>query len=232
MQKIFIYGSCVTRDGVEWWSDYGFELDGYVARQSLISSQSEASFKDFDFDFAGIGSDFQRRMATGDLGGNLLDQIKEHAATVIVWDLCDERNGVHRFKSGRFKTRNILYKDAKVSGAIIGFGSDEHFELWCKALDSFLDQVQDVRIIINATPWAIRNDQGQPVNSDDTKAAAFNKNAERYFGELASRGLEIIRVPQEEAIALSSHKWGEAPFHYVEATYHSFLTQLKQILSK
>ena len=230
MQKIFIYGSCVTRDGVEWWPEYGFELDGYVARQSLISSQSEASFKDFDFDFAGIGSDFQRRMATGDLGGNLVDQIKAHSASVILWDLCDERNGVHRFKSGRFKTRNILYKDAKVQGEIIGFGSDEHFSLWCEALDQFLAQVPDARIIVNATPWAIKNDRGEPVNSDDTKATAFNKNAERYLDELNARGLEIIRVPQEEAIALSSHKWGEAPFHYVDGTYHAFLKQLKLLL--
>ncbi len=230
MQKIFIYGSCVTRDGVEWWPEYGFELDGYVARQSLISSQSEASFKDFDFDFAGIGSDFQRRMAKGDLGGNLVDQIRAHSASVIIWDLCDERNGVHRFASGRFKTRNVLYKNAKAQGAIIGFGRDEHFALWRDALDAFLPQLEHVRIIVNATPWAIQNDRGRPVNSDDAKAVAFNKSAERYLDELESRGLEIIRVPQEEAIALSSHKWGEAPFHYVDETYHVFLRQLKQLL--
>jgi hypothetical protein len=230
VQKIFIYGSCVTRDGVEWWPDYGFELDGYVARQSLISSQSVATEADAKFAFSAIDSSFQQRMALGDLSGDLVTQIENHKAEVIVWDLCDERNGVHRFTSGSFLTRNILYKDAKMKGEIIGFGRDDHFELWTKALDVFLERAGGRRIVVNATPWAVSNDQGQPVNCDASKAIAFNTSAERYFAELAARGLEIIRVDQNEALALSTHKWGEAPFHYVEGTYHAFLKQLKALI--
>jgi hypothetical protein len=230
MREIFIYGSCVTRDGVEWWPDYGFELDGYVARQSLISSQSKANATEAAFDFDRIDSSFQKRMAIGDLHGNLLSQINASAPNVIVWDLCDERNGVIRFESGNFLTRNILYKDAKMKGENLNFGTDEHFQLWAGALNAFLDQLEDVRVIVNATPWAIRNDRGEAVNGDDAKARAFNRNAVRYLDQLAARNLEIIVVPQDKAIALSSHKWGEAPFHYVDETYHVFLKQLKSLL--
>ncbi|MEY4648616.1 MAG: hypothetical protein RL009_1032, partial [Actinomycetota bacterium] len=110
------------------------------------------------------------------------------------------------------------------------FGRDDHFELWTKALDVFLERAGGRRIVVNATPWAVSNDQGQPVNGDASKAIAFNTSAERYFAELAARGLEIIRVDQNEALALSTHKWGEAPFHYVEGTYHAFLKQLKALI--
>lgn len=230
MTKIFIYGSCVTRDGVEWWPDYGFELDGYVARQSLISSQSAATQAEATFDFESVESDFQKRMAIDDLEGNLMSVITRHNPEVIVWDLCDERNGVHQFKSGRFYTRNILYKDSRPRGETIAFGSDQHFQLWTKALDSFMNQLGNRRLIVNGTPWAIKNDKGDPVNSDDTKATVFNRNAERYFDAIADRGIPIIRVDQDKAIALSSHKWGEAPFHYVDDTYHEFLRQLQALL--
>ena len=182
------------------------------------------------FDFASVASEFQRRMAVGDLQGNLVAQVEMHQPEVIVWDLCDERNGVHRFKSGHFYTRNILYKDTKPEGEIIQFGSDEHLRLWVEALDGLLSKLGDRKIIVNATPWAIKNDKGEPVNSDDTKASVFNRNAERYFDAIAERGIPIIRVDQDKAIALSSHKWGEAPFHYVDGTYHEFLKQLKALL--
>jgi Family of unknown function (DUF6270) len=231
VQKIFIYGSCVTRDGVEWWPDYGFELDGYVARQSLISSQSVATEADANFTFKNIESSFQRRMGLGDLGGDLVTQIENHKAEVIVWDLCDERNGVRRLPSGNILTHNVIYKGAKMGGEIIRFGEDEHFELWTNALDVFLERTRGRRIIVNATPWATVNDAGRPINGNASDAIAFNTSAERYFAELAARGLEIIRVDQNEALALSTHKWGEAPFHYVEGTYHAFLKQLKALIS-
>lgn len=33
MQRVFIYGSCVTRDSEPWFGEYGFEMVRYVARQ-------------------------------------------------------------------------------------------------------------------------------------------------------------------------------------------------------
>jgi hypothetical protein len=231
VQKIFIYGSCVTRDSVDWWADYGFEMDGYVARQSLISSQSPIDHKGIGFDFNSIPSNFAKRMALGDVGGNLNSEIVKHAATVVLWDLCDERGGVLQRPSGSFMTRNVVYSKAELPGRIIQLGTDEHFELWKVALDEFLRAVDHARVIVNATPWALVNDAGNPVNGDSSKAEIFNKSIERYYGELEARGLELLRVPQEAAIARVDHKWGEAPFHYVDGTYIAMLEQLKRILA-
>ena len=230
MQKIFIYGSCVTRDGVDWWPEFGFELDGYVARQSLISSQSHIDVQSVNFKFESIPSSFARRMAKGDVAGNLVSQIGNLSPDVIVWDLCDERSGVIQLPSNGFITGNVVYKSRPIAGRQISMGTDEHFELWKTALDQFLRSVTGIRVIVNATPWAVVTDKGTPVNGDASRAESYNLLIEPYLAEIEKRGLEIIRVDQSKAIARSDHKWGEAPFHYVDGTYREMLVQLKALL--
>jgi len=230
VRKIFIHGSCVTRDGVDWWPEYGFELDGYVARQSLISSQSHLDLRSIPFDFEKIPSNFAKRMAKGDVAGNLSSQIRNHEPSVVIWDLCDERSGVLAVNTGEYITRNVVYSANPIPGRTIAMGNDEHFELWKHALDQFLRSVSGIRLIVNATPWALTTDQGNPVNGDSSRAANFNLLVEPYYAELAARGIEIIRVEQSKAIARVDHKWGEAPFHFVDETYKEMLVQLKALL--
>ena len=230
MQKIFIYGSCVTRDGVEWWPEHGFELDGYVARQSLISSQSHVDVHAISFDFESIASNFAKRMAKGDVAGNLAGQIRNHEPHVVVWDLCDERGGVLEISAGQYITRNVVYSKNPIAGRTLAIGTDEHFKLWKQALDQFLRSVGGIRVIVNATPWALVNDKGEPVNGDSSKAENFNNLIEPYYAELESRGLEVIHVDQSKVIARVDHQWGEAPFHFVDDTYAEMLVQLKALL--
>lgn len=231
MQKIFIYGSCVSRDSVDWWPEFGFELHGYVARQSLISSQSHVDRTTIDFDYSSIPNKFPQEMALGDVSGNLNHAIREFEPDVILWDLCDERGGVIQLPFGDFITSNVVYIDNPVEGRVISIRDDEHFELWKHALDQFLRSTAGIRIIVNATPWALVNDKGSPVNGDSAKADNFNKMIARYIQELELRGLDVIRVDQDKAIARIDHKWGEAPFHYVDETYRSMLVKLKALLS-
>ncbi len=230
MQKIFIQGSCVTRDGVDWWPEFGYELEGYVARQSLISSQSPVSLKEVNFDFESIPSKFAKRMAKGDVVGNLVTEIQKLAPNLIVWDLCDERGGVFQLSNQAFITGNVVYKNNPITGRHIAMGTDEHFELWKAALDQFVSSISGIRVIVNATPWAVITDLGAPVNGDSSRAMNFNRSAERYYSHIETQGLEVIRVAQDKAIARVDHKWGEAPFHFVEETYREMLVQLKALL--
>jgi hypothetical protein len=230
VQKIFIHGSCVTRDGVDWWPEYGFELDGYVARQSLISSQSHIDVQSVEFDFESIASSFAKRMAKGDVTGNLGSQITSLNPDVILWDLCDERSGVIQLPGNGLITGNVVYKSNPIAGRQIALGTEEHFELWKHALDQFVTSVAGIRVIVNATPWALLNDKGEPVNGDSSKPANYNSSIEPYYAEIVKRGLEVIRVDQSKVVARVDHKWGEAPFHYVDGTYREMLVQLKVML--
>ena len=56
--RVFIYGSCVTRDAVEHWKDDERRVVGYVARQSLISALSPPGDAE-QFRLSAIESPFQ-----------------------------------------------------------------------------------------------------------------------------------------------------------------------------
>ncbi len=169
-------------------------------------------------------------MAKGDVAGNLLSQISHFEPSVILWDLCDERGGVIRLAGGDFITSNLIYAEQPIEGEAISIRNDEHFELWKKALDQFLRSLKGIRVVVNATPWALSNDHGEPVNGNSAKAANFNATIERYLVELEDRGLEVIRIDQSKAVSRVDHKWGEAPFHYVDETYREMLVRLKALV--
>lgn len=47
---MFIYGGCTSRDAVDFYPEYGLELLGYVARQSLVSAFRPADHSEFAID--------------------------------------------------------------------------------------------------------------------------------------------------------------------------------------
>src|SRR5690625_2672237 len=77
-----------------------FEVVCYIARQSLLSADHDASAM-FPADVR-IDSHFQRRMMTGDFAGDLDERLVGAAGEtdVLLWDLADERHGVHVFDDG------------------------------------------------------------------------------------------------------------------------------------
>ncbi len=104
--RVLIYGSCVTRDAVEFWDAEQLEMAGYVARQSLISAAAPPSDAE-QFRLSQISSSFQRRMLRGDVESSLLPTLEEcrDDYDVILWDLTDERNGVQQLPDGGWVTR-------------------------------------------------------------------------------------------------------------------------------
>lgn len=231
MSKVFIYGSCATRDAVPWFPVHNFELGGYVARQSLISAFRPAPVEEFDV--SGVSSNFQRRMILGDARGSLRFELQKNEPDMIFWDLCDERLGVNRVQNGGFVThlRDHVREGIHPGplGDVIPFGNSEHFDLWNHGLNELVTvlarQGLADRIILNATPWAIRDDAG---NDMGNRPRRFNADSTRYIEAARGAGVRIADVPPELAIARTDHKWGRAPYHYVNDTY---LAQLEAIVA-
>lgn len=229
MQKAFIYGSCVTRDAEPWFNHSGLELAGYVARHSLISATHPAGARGYDF--SRIKSAFQRRMTQGDVTSHLRTQIERNSPDLIVWDLCDERHGVRPAPGGGMVTsiRNHVKEGIHPGpfGPIIPFGTEEHFSLWKAELPVLLGMLNEIgladSIFLNATPWAVFDDAGADLGDAPRQ---FNSAAERYIDAAGTAGVHVARVTQEAAVASTHHKWGPAPFHYVDDTYRAQLTEI------
>lgn len=233
MTRVFIYGSCVTRDSEPWFEEYGLEMVGYVARQSVISAFRKSNVSEYDL--TGIASSFQRRMFAGDITGNLRFEVQRSKADVVFWDICDERLGVKKVRSGGMVTHSIDYVEAGAHpgpfGSIIRFGDDEHFALWERALEEMLAALARYgladKLYLNATPWAVEDEFGNDRNGQKKLANIFNTASERYLDAARRKGVHIVTIPQESAISRTdSHKWGPAPFHYTEATYRRMLEEL------
>lgn len=230
--RVFIYGSCVTRDAVEIWDPAQFEMAGYVARQSLISAMSPASDVK-GFRLSQIDSSFQRRMMRGDIESSLLPALEsaKDDYDVILWDLTDERNGVQQLPDGGWMTRLRNFQKVQIDqaklGQVVPTGSIDHSKLWARALDAFLARLRSIgvldRLVLNDTRWATRDDAGETFSNRET---FLNADLEVMSHLVQSAGITAITPEPQSVLAANSHKWGRAPFHFVEDTYRSITENL------
>lgn len=157
--RIDIWGSCVSRDTLEYMPDIA--VGAYVARQSAIVSLSPAS--DVAVPSDRLGSDFQKRMLEGDRGADVVARLSEPGATLLLLDLVDERRGVWEFPSGAFLTNSVEAHHVGIevwgpaAGArLIEFGTDEHFELWKRGFVTVAKRLTElgVPVVFLDIAWA------------------------------------------------------------------------------
>jgi hypothetical protein len=242
MARIFIYGSCVSRDAYEFLDKSSNELLGYTARQSLIS----AANKPFHADAASgsLTSRFQVKNLQGDFDGNVLKTLTDIANTVdhVFWDLTDERLGVIEVEAGTYITRSTelvqsgLLTDITAS-KWIKFGTDEHFTLWEDAVSRFSQLVRsrglESKIVLFNLPWSMYEDGGGTLGRywAMTPDEANNTFA-RYMAVIrAHMDVFLLELPWAATISSRSHKWTLAPYHYVDDVYQEVAIALRGLLN-
>lgn len=226
--RVFIYGSCVSRDTFGTLDD-SFKLLTYVARQSLISvGQPAAGISER---FATLASPFQDRMVRGDLAGSLLDEVTRFRSQidVLLMDLTDERGGVLALGGGYVTKLAEFWGNGGrelARGAVhIPLGSAEHLRLWCEGFDRMWSRLQELglsqRVLLLDTPWADTLDTGEPLAVPAWMMPPSEANAayRPYVAHARSRGAAIVTLPDELVASTANHRWGASPFHYTDAAY-------------
>lgn len=239
-KKVFIYGGCTSRDAVEHYPDYDLELHSYIARQSLISAYHPAHPGHWNFDT--VKSPFQKRTFRGDVKGSLPQHLKAkgHEIDLIIWDHMIERVGVRPVTTGGYVTNNPTtrqkIKDRSLLGDRIWLGTPHHLQLWSQALDEFVETLKEHglqdKIIVNGTPWAVRDKHGEPAQypSAGMEPEWFNDTIAQYWEKIEAHGIPIARVEQDIAVADPDHKWGPAYFHYIPETYKAQLEAITALI--
>lgn len=228
MGNVFIYGSCVSRDAFETLKTRHSLID-YVARQSLISSFTdpvEASIK------LSLESPFQRRMVAGDLQSNLTQRIALHKDDIdlLMIDLTDERLGVDRLTSRIFATHSVELvasqwtKKLKTPPKLVPIGSTEHWRLWKEAARGFVSFLNEVgvlkRTVVYYTPWASTSLEGASVPMfRNVKPEIMSRSLMQCAAFIEGLGVEVIQLPDRLTITTANHKWGIAPYHYIDEAY-------------
>ncbi|WP_422115714.1 DUF6270 domain-containing protein [Brachybacterium sp. UNK5269] len=235
--RVAIYGSCVARDSVDLAGSGRLSVADYVARQSLISAGLDASAR-FPSD-PQVSSRFQRRMMEADFAGDLEARLDAVAPTtdLLLWDLTDERHGVHVFEDGSVVTRSVdLTAVPEVLGVVEGtrhvaFGTEEHFALWSPRAEKFRDHLRERglfdRTVVLQVPWALVAVDGRetPV-SMGTSAIEANEAYRRYYEHLRSLGFTLLELQPLGVLADPEHRWGFAPFHYTQDVYEEIVARV------
>lgn len=228
--RVFIYGSCVSRDSFEYFDRERFELVEYVARQSLVSAFS-APGKPL-IDTSTLCSPFQRRLLNLDARSGLPDRLRERAdeIDILLWDLFDERLGYYRRSKGRVVTNSVeLIAHNRRTGTtpterLVPYGTHRHRVAFREHLQSFASLLDETglrdKLVLVAPEWAERTDTGELTPS------SFGLSAERandvfanYFRAIRSIVKPGLVISLADTMAAADHQWGVAPFHYVPQVY-------------
>lgn len=228
--RVFIYGSCVSRDTFEHLDPEQFELVQYVARQSALS----ATTRPVDMIAPPtLESRFQQRMITGDFGSSLRPLLAQHAAEidVLLIDLTDERLGVYLLPDGTVVTRSVELIESGAESSLpqgahhVAFGTQQHYEYWSGAIralgDSIRQTVPRAAVALLDIPWAEWSESGQQTPDSFGIGAAQANPVFRSYVEVAAQalGAHVVTLDPSEVMSGPHHPWGDAPFHYAEKVY-------------
>lgn len=221
--KIFIFGSCVSRDPFEISDKRDFEVVAYYARCSLASLGSEPHCDDEILSL--IKSKWQRSMVRADMEKTIFVDLKKKEFDYILCDFIDERfnltslgDSIHTLSA---EYKKALYRTNKYR--VINSYSEEKKSLWLKGLKKLADFLVinnlDEKILINKCYWTRSGDElgklfdRYPAGSIDRANEQLDWMYEKVK-EFLPKAV-FINYSENELVIDVNHKWGLDPFHYI-----------------
>ncbi len=234
--RVFIYGSCVSRDTFDFLHADEFELVQYIARQSAISAYTKSVEL---IDPPALPSPFQQRVLSDDFRSSLRTTIPNlRDIDLVLMDLTDERLGVYVLPDGSVVTRSIeliesgFERNLPAGSHYIPFGTDLHFQYWSAGISEisklFSEHLPRTAIALLAVPWAERSESGaRTPESFGVNARDMNPVMDAYTTHAAQAlNSHLISIDPAEALSADDHRWGPAPFHYSTSVYRSLVHSL------
>lgn len=234
--RLFIFGSCVSRDAFDF-PGADVTLVNYVARTSL-ASQLSAPYVLPDI-VEKLPSKFQREMMMIDMGKTLFGILQQDIFDLLFLDFIDERFSIGLFDGARLSLTQEFV--AGVAGNLIysewNRFSEEKFSAWKRGFDELIDLISlkanAPLIVINKVYFAAKS--GEDFQSSvkcerfmDSEITRNNKFLNRMYNYVESnyKNIQFITYDDRFLVAKPSHKWGLAPFHYIDDLYFETLRQI------
>jgi hypothetical protein len=228
-----LVGSCVTRDAADLGREPLPPPVHFFSRtrvQSLVSAPTP-----IDPGEVALDSAFQRRVIEEDHRKTAADVLPDLDHPVVI-DLIDERSPLVRTGSGivtasSYFKRTRLAKRKGTTPVPEDRDLAEHgpFATACRRLASLLPQQP---VVVHRAYWAVRDVAGRPL-AEAERGRAVNHWLERAYTTLESAlGDRAVRVEPDPGLLVAEpgHRWGLAPFHYVEDYYDDLSSRLREAL--
>lgn len=239
MLKIFILGSCVSRDAFELAESKNYTLVNYIARTSFASAFHSKGVTNIDASL--IKSNFQRRMVETDLKKLIAEMLLDTEFDYLIIDLIDERFDIYLSEDNEiFTCSPELIDNISINkhGKRISAGDDEFFQLWCKGWDAFIELARQHgfidKIVLNKVYWTNETIDADKVVKEQYENWINSNNlwlAKLYaYIDQHAESIKITTYDTDLFLADKNHKWGLQPYHYQPQLYLEFLSQLDQIV--
>jgi SAM-dependent methyltransferase len=239
MQKILIFGSCVSRDAFNLEeARQHFKVVDYYARSSLAALATPPVTQNLALET--IESPFQRRMVERDLSRAFFSDIASAEFDVLLLDLIDERFDIAELTPGTFVTLSgeflkVANIDREaVARATIRSGTPRHRYLWLRGVEHLVGRLREAgrlaRLVINPVAWADSFEDGSPIPGiDSARTERANQHLAWMHEKLYELAPEarVLRFDESVFRADPNHQWGVAQFHYGRAYYKTVLAQLQ-----
>lgn len=241
MVTVNIFGSCVTRDAIEYDDSESIKLLVYIARQSVISAVSKPiNLQQNDIR---LDSEFQRRQVYYDLAKKAFEVFENSKSDLLLIDFIDERLELIKYKGSICtkssyltdskyleKTKHVPYQyDGIKTFRVNGFKVEKYMRKFLKRITKIYEPR---RIIIHRAKMLneyidINGDIHKFSEGQIRKNQIINRKLE-YLYDLAESNLPgcfTIDISQEFN-ADEGQKWGLAPMHYEEDYYKKLMTEI------
>lgn len=145
--KVKIYGSCVSRDAIEFDFENNFELISCFARSSMATLHSANIGRRVSKDnykcLSNIDSKYQRRMVEYDFNNKVIESVISEDYDILLIDLIDERFHLAEVNS-KFITRSSEFLRSGIRPQrLVDTFSNEYLELWYKGVDNLLKSIDN-----------------------------------------------------------------------------------------
>ncbi|MFT8246931.1 DUF6270 domain-containing protein [Roseomonas sp. BN140053] len=231
--RLAVLGSCATRDPLNHSGD-AVEVAWYQARTCIPSMMaSPRCFPDIQkspdmplFEQRNVQCDFEKSWR----------ERLELEVDAIVLDFVDERFGAFEWQGSTFTFstafRQLLGDAARqMVERYINPTSGEYASLVAKHLDGFCERLQDVNhLIINDVQWANLFEDGSALPEQWHRLImASNRLLDTIHERIARRTrATFLSLPKAAYVARLGHRWGDAPFHYTQATEERIVAAVLQ----
>jgi hypothetical protein len=244
--RIAILGSCVTRDAFGFFPQDDVEITVFVARTSFISLYSPPLPITLEKADITAETNFERNCIHADLFKTNLPRLQAASFDYLLLDLMEERHNL--IKCGDTYILDTL--PLRESGVIerlppfvlIDRLKSATTKLWDESAARFVgflhaQGISAERVILHESGFARRYRIGE----EDTDFTEFEAHSYDKYGALLHRyhmhfaaalpGLHRIAIEPELLVGNGAHKWGRAPFHYIDAYYARFLEKFRAIVT-
>lgn len=238
--RIAILGSCVSRDCFPE-AEAGIDICYYSARTShatrvLPPVPAELPKHEIDFSI----SSFEYRCIAEDFQKNSLDRLKAAQPDLIILDFIDERFQLYHSGGSIFSGSNAFLKlrdrivFSEAPKQVLSSDLDQMWkEGFGKLAQALMDSNLSDRVVLHSARWAVRSRRmdgtsGELPQDRLEKAIYFNKKIDEMetIAKEQLRGLRVLAAPSELRVAAENHRWGFAPFHFVDEYYEHIAAQL------